>query len=302
MSIPADIQHNVNLAPYTTWQVGGAAQYFLEPKNKEVLREAFCWALENKVNWYVMGRGSNLLVSDEGFRGLVIRLGAAFSQIAIEPDGDNARIRAQAGLPCAQFVVKTNQAGFGGLEPLVGVPGSIGGAVAMNAGAHGVSVSDLMLEGTVLLPSGEMVVWDREEFGFSYRHSRLQGLGGVFIEGVWHLPRVEVPSAKERVRELQRWRHEKQPTNFPSGGSTFRNPDGGHPSAGSLIESVGGKGLREGNAQVSEKHANFIVNCGGAKAVEINALIVTLQQRVYDTYGVRLVPEVMGLGMQVGEL
>jgi UDP-N-acetylmuramate dehydrogenase len=113
---------------------------------------------------------------------------------------------------------------------------------------------------------------------------------------------VDAQAAKERVRELQRWRHEKQPTNYPSGGSTFRNPGNGYPSAGALIEAVGGKGLRLGNAEVSEKHANFIVNRGGATAADINGLIVMLQDKVFDAQGIRLVPEVMGLGMRVGTI
>lgn len=299
---PSGLLERVTLAPFTTWQVGGEARYFVEPQSEDQLRDAFLWARESDLPYYVLGRGSNLLVADTGFDGLVIRLGAAFSQLHLEPTPHGARVMAQAGLPCAQFVVKTNQAGFGGLEPLVGVPGSLGGAVAMNAGAHQVAISDAFCEGRVLLPSGDIVTWEKDDFHFSYRHSRLQGLGGIFLDGTWQLSSVDVEGAKARVRELQRWRHEKQPTNYPSGGSTFRNPEGGHPSAGALIESVGAKGLWEGRAQVSEKHANFIVNRGGATAADINALIITLQSRVYDAYGIRLTPEVMGLGLQVGTL
>ena len=122
----------------------------------------------------------------------------------------------------------------------------------------------------------------------------------MFLDGRWRLERVDAAAGRARVRELQQWRNQKQPTNFPSGGSTFRNPENGHPAAGALIEGIGAKGLRIGNAEVSEKHANFILNLGGARAADINALVIELQRRVYESHGVRLVPEVIGLGITVG--
>jgi len=298
--LPAGVRPGVDLAPFTTWQVGGPARWFVEPSSVEEVQAAVAWANAHGVAWRPMGRGSNLLVGDGGFEGLIVRLGNAFGQVRIEPAEGHGVVHAQAGVPCAQFVVACNQAGYGGLEPLVGVPGTIGGAVAMNASAHGKAVSEGFLSGRVLRADGALETWAAEEFAFSYRHTRLHEEQVLFLEGTWHLAAVPIEEARARIRELQRWRHEKQPTNLPSGGSTFRNPGEGLPAAGALIEQVGGKGLRLGGAEVSEKHANFIVNRGGATAADINGLIVTLQERVRAKFGVTLVPEVMGLGMHVG--
>ncbi|MEB3198730.1 MAG: UDP-N-acetylmuramate dehydrogenase [Candidatus Sericytochromatia bacterium] len=300
MTLPAGIRENVSLSSFNTWQVGGSARYFIEPVDLSTLQVACRWATEHQVPWRALGRGSNVLVADEGFDGLVIRLGAHFSSVDITDQEGHALVRAQAGVPCAQFVVSVNQAGFGGVEPLVGVPGSLGGAVAMNASAHGLAVSDHFLEGLVLDGMGQVQGWSKEDFQFAYRHSRLQDEPLVFLEGFWLLPPVDRQAAREKIRELQRWRNEKQPTNFPSGGSTFRNPGDGLPAAGALIEAIGAKGYQVGQAQVSEKHANFIVNRGGATADDINSVIIYLQKAVEARYGVHLVPEVVGLGIHVG--
>lgn len=302
LPVPAGMREHVSLAPFTTWQVGGPARYFIEPSDVEQVQAALAWARERDVPWRAIGRGSNLLVADEGFDGLVVRLGNAFSQVRVTPEGAFGHVEAQAGVPCAQFVISCNQAGYGGLEPLVGVPGTVGGAVAMNASAHGKAVSEGFLEGRVLLGDGRIETWPQEAFHFVYRHSRLHDEPVLFLDGAWRLPAVDRDEARTRIRELQRWRNEKQPTNFPSGGSTFRNPGDGLPAAGAMIEQIGAKGRRLGNAEVSEKHANFIVNRGGASAADINGLIVALQAEVEARFGVRLVPEVMGLGMDVGTL
>jgi UDP-N-acetylmuramate dehydrogenase len=209
-------------------------------------------------------------------------------------------MHAQAGLALAQMVVKGLEHGLGGLEPMVGVPGTVGGAVAMNASAHHVEISKGFLEGRVLRPSGEVETWTHADFRFQYRHTRLHDEQGLFLEGSWRLERVDKAAGLARVRELQQWRNQKQPTNVPTGGSTFRNPGGEHPAAGALIEAVGAKNLRVGNAEVSEKHANFIINRGGATAADIQGLICELQTLVRDRFGVLMQPEVIGLGLIVG--
>lgn len=294
---PAGLREDVKLASFTHWQVGGPARYFLEPTSVEAVQEAVRWAVAEGLPWVTIGRGSNLLAADAGFDGLVIRLANQFAQVRFE-DGT---MTAQAGLALAQMVMAGLNAGLGGLEPMVGVPGTVGGAVAMNASAHGVAISEGFLEGRVLTADGEVETWTYDDFHFAYRHSRLHDEPGVFLEGRWALPAVEKAAGRARVIELQQWRNQKQPTNFPSGGSTFRNPENGHPAAGALIEAVGAKGLRIGNAEVSEKHANFILNLGGATAADINAIICELQRRVFAHCGVRLQPEVVGLGLTVGE-
>ncbi|HEY9724524.1 MAG TPA: UDP-N-acetylmuramate dehydrogenase [Oscillatoriaceae cyanobacterium] len=294
LSWPAGVRTGVKLAPFTTWQVGGPAAYFTEPESVEALQAAIATARQAQMPWAVIGRGSNLLVSDAGFPGLVVRMGNAFAAVTVEGD----RLTAQAGIPCAQFVMAGLNAGLGGLEGLVGVPGSIGGAIAMNASCHGVAVSDGFESGRVLRPDGSVEIWSRDDFRFAYRHSRLHEEQGVVLEGTWRMKPVDKAEGRAEVLRLQQWRHAKQPTNVPTGGSTFRNPDGS--AAGALIEAVGAKGLQMGRAQVSEKHANFIVNLGGATADDINALIGTLQRRVWDQHGIRLHPEVVGLGLSVG--
>lgn len=293
---PDRMRTDVKLAPFTTWQVGGPARYFFEPTSAEEIQALVRWCFESRVPWTVIGRGSNLLVADEGFPGLVIRLANNFAGATFEDD----RMHAQAGLALAQMVVQGLGHGLGGLEPMVGVPGTVGGAIAMNASAHGIEISKGFVEGRVLRPDGTIETWAHADFAFRYRHTRLHDEPGLFLDGVWRLERVAKDAGMARVRELQQWRNQKQPTNVPTGGSTFRNPGGEHPAAGAMIEAVGGKGLRVGAAEVSEKHANFLINRGGATAADIQGLIIELQKRVRDRFGVLLRPEVVGLGLTVG--
>lgn len=297
-SAPEGLREDVKLAPFTHWQVGGPARYFLEPTSVEAVAQAVAWARAQGLKWVAMGRGSNTLVADAGFDGLVIRLANQFAGVSFEGE----TMTAQAGTSLPQMVMLGLAQGLGGLEPMVGVPGTVGGAVAMNASAHGVAISKGFEAGTVLTREGAIETWSFDDFRFAYRHSRLHEEPGVFLEGRWRLKPVDKASGKQRVLELQQWRNQKQPTNFPSGGSTFRNPDAGHPAAGALIEQVGAKGLKRGSAEVSEKHANFILNLGGASAEDINGLIVELQRRVWSEFGVWLHPEVVGLGHSVGDV
>jgi UDP-N-acetylmuramate dehydrogenase len=293
---PDRLRADVKLAPFTTWQVGGPARYFFEPTSVEEVQVAVKWAADCGLPWFVMGRGSNLLVSDAGFPGLVLRMANGFATAVFEED----LMRAQAGLALAQMVVQGLNHSLGGLEPMVGVPGTVGGAIAMNASAHSVEISKGFIEGRVLRPDGCIETWSHADFGFSYRHTRLHDDHGLFLDGVWRLDRVDKVAGMARVRELQQWRNQKQPTNVPTGGSTFRNPGGEHPSAGALIEAVDGKGLCIGSAEVSLKHANFLINRGGATAADMQALICELQTRVREKFGVLLHPEVIGLGLAVG--
>lgn len=293
---PDRVRSDVNLAPYTTWHVGGPARFFFEPNSADEVREVVAWATACGLPWVAIGRGSNLLVADEGFPGLVLRMANNFAAVSFEDD----RMHAQAGIALAQMVVLGLNQGLGGLEPMVGVPGTVGGAVAMNASAHGIEISKGFLEGHVLRPDGHIETWSHADFQFRYRHTRLHDEQGLFLDGTWRLERVDKAAGMARVRELQQWRNQKQPTNVPTGGSTFRNPGGELPAAGALIEAVEGKGLRIGGAEVSDKHANFVINRGNATAADIQAVIVELQTRVRAKYGVLLHPEVMGLGIRVG--
>lgn len=295
-SAPAGLRTDVKLSAFTHWQVGGPARFFLEPANVDEVVAALAWAKAHELPWTAIGRGSNMLVADEGFPGLVIRMGNAFSAVSFE----GLCMHAQAGLALAQMVVQGHNHSLGGLEPMVGVPGTVGGAVTMNASMMNVAISEGFESGRVLLEDGTVVTWTASDFRFSYRHSRLQDERGIFLDGTWRLKAIDKEAGRAMVRELSQWRNTKQPTNLPSGGSTFRNPEGGMPSAGALIEQVGLKGLRIGNAEVSPKHANFIVNLGGATAADINAVIQAVQSKVWEHHQVWLQPEVVGLGLTVG--
>lgn len=292
-----ELATEVALAPFTTWQVGGPARFFHEVESAERLQAALAWARAEGLPVVALGRGSNTLIADAGFDGLVLHFGAKVAGVRFE----GRTMIAGAGAPLAAMVVAAQKHGLGGLEPMVGVPGTVGGAVAMNASAHGVAISE-GFEGATVVDADGRHAWRFEDFAFAYRESRLQHPGApFFFEGRWTLCEVEAAAGRARIQELQRWRHAKQPTNVPTGGSTFRNPEApGAPSAGALIEAAGLKGKRVGGAFVSEKHANFLVNDGTAKAADIQALIREIQAAVEAETGYVLLPEVKGLGLSLG--
>lgn len=291
------LREQVPLAPFTTWQVGGPARYFHEVERPEDLQAALAWARAEGLPVACLGRGSNTLIADAGFDGLLLHFGAACATVTF----DGEVMTARAGAPLAAMVVAAQKLGLGGLEPMVGVPGTAGGAVAMNASAHGVAISEGFLDALVV-DEGGVRRWEPADFAFAYRESRLQHPGApCFFEGRWRLQAVPLEEGKRRILELQRWRHAKQPTNVPTGGSTFRNPaTPGAPSAGALIEACGLKGLKRGGALVSEKHANFLVNDGTATASDIAGLIAEVQAVVERETGHFLLPEVKGLGLTLG--
>lgn len=292
MTSPA-IRENVPLAPLTSWRVGGPARYFFEPDSVPVLQEALAWATAQGLPVFVLGKGSNLLIADEGFDGLVIRLGSGMG--AVEVAGET--VRAEAGCATSALVRAAAEHDRGGFEFLTTIPGTIGGVVFMNGGAHGACVADFLVEATVLMPDGTIRVLDNAQMGYRYRHSRLQDEGGMVLAAALRAepkPKAEVHQA---VSDLAKWRRARQPQGL-SAGSVFTNPPG--TSAGRLIEEAGCKGLTAGRAQVSEVHANFFVNQGGAKASDLLALIVQVQERVHAAHGIWLHPEVRGVGCKVG--
>jgi len=281
---------DIPLSGYTTFKIGGSAQWYAEPRNEDEILSAVRRAREENLPLLFLGRGSNLLVSDRGWPGLVISL-ARFS--AIEWNG--AAVTARAGVPLDAVAGESVRRGYAGMEELSGIPGSVGGAVVMNAGAFSQCIADT-LERAVWLNIDECRVAEapKSGLGFGYRASVLQKINAVVLSARFVLRPGKAPELEAARREMLEKRRDKQPLDLPNCGSVFKRPEGGY--AGALIEQAGLKGLRNGNAEISSKHANFIVNLGGATAADVRHLIVLAQKRVYEKSGVLLEPEVVFAG------
>ncbi|MCI3921039.1 UDP-N-acetylmuramate dehydrogenase [Paenibacillus sp. TRM 82003] len=285
-----DILVDVSLAPHTTWKIGGAADVMIVPAGNRELATVITTLNRYGVEWTPIGRGSNLLISDRGIRGVVIKLGDAFDYVRF----DGEKVIAGGAYSFIKLSVMTGKEGLTGLEFAGGIPGSVGGAVYMNAGAHGSDVSRILKSAEVLLDNGELAVWSNEDFGFAYRHSALHGRKAIVTEAVFELTpgdRREIAAAMAAYKDR---RKRTQPLHLAVAGSVFRNPEGHH--AAKLIEEAGLKGLSVGGAEVSTLHANFIVNTGNATAEDVLTLIKRIQQIVEQRTGIRLVPEVLEVG------
>ena len=291
---PAGLRRAVSLADFTTWKVGGPAEWFCEPDTLEQVLALSQWARLQGLELRVIGAGSNLLVSDAGLEGLTLcnrRLqGAAL-------DAGSGVIEAQAGEPIPTLARRAARAGLSGLEWAVGIPGTVGGAVVMNAGAQGGCTAEWLTDVTVLDPrgSGEPFVLQASELNFAYRHSRLQQEPLLVLSARFRLEAGHDPAAvSRRTSGNLHSRTSTQPYQQPSCGSVFRNPE--PQKAGQLIEGLALKGQSIGGAQVSPLHANFIVNTGGATAQDIDQLIALVQQSVASAHGIELHTEVKRLG------
>jgi UDP-N-acetylmuramate dehydrogenase len=275
------------MAKYTWMKVGGPADFYIEPKDKEDLKAIVFYFHTYQYSWMVLGRGSNVLVSDGGIRGAVINVEQALSKIFIEGD----RVVAEAGVRLTKFVDFCIQNEFSGVEMLAGIPGTIGGAVVMNAGAHGSEISDHLVEVEVIC-NGQTQQVKKDNAQFTYRHSGFDQ--DVVLSAVFKLPRGDKEALSAKRRELILRRNETQPLEFPNLGSMFKNPPNSF--AAKLIEQAGLKGKRAGDAQISEKHANFIINLGNAKAEDVVKLIDLAKRTVYQDAGVMLELEVKMVG------
>jgi UDP-N-acetylmuramate dehydrogenase len=286
------IQSQIPLANYTSYRVGGNAQWYAAPKNWEQLEACFDWYQAQDIPLTLLGAGSNLLISDRGIPGLTIST-RHFRDYQF--DLESGLLTADAGEPIAKLAWKAAKRGLKGLEWAVGIPGTMGGAVVMNAGAHQQSLSDILLSATVLSPDGTIEELTPEDLEYSYRTSNLQGSNKLVVRATLKL---QPGFAKQEIMELasNNWLQRKttQPYHLPSCGSVFRNP---HPqAAGWLIEQLGLKGHKIGDAQISQRHANFILNCGTAQANDIFQLIRYIQEKVEYHWSVSLEPEVKLVG------
>ncbi|MDW7738708.1 MAG: UDP-N-acetylmuramate dehydrogenase [Bacillota bacterium] len=279
---------NEPMALHTSWQVGGPADYYLSPDSVDELVEIIKFTASNNVPLFIMGNGTNLLVRDGGIRGVVVNIGEAFSYIKPTSGG----LVAGAGTSMTLLARTSASYGFGGLEFAVGIPGSLGGAVIMNAGAFGGYIGERVQSVNLINLAGEISTLTDDELQFGYRTSNLVGKG-IIYEINLNLKKGEKTESEKMMRYFLAERHRRHP-NLPSAGSVFRNlPD---QPAGRIVESAGGKGMRIGGAEVSEQHANFIVNIGDATASDILALIVAVQKLVKDKFAIDLKPEVKIVG------
>lgn len=275
---------------HTTFRIGGPAQFFVIPRTQEEAAAAVCLCRSEGAPYYIIGNGSNLLVSDKGYRGVVIQLFKEFSDINIE----GTRIRAQAGASLAKIAAEALRAGLAGFEFAAGIPGTLGGACIMNAGAYGGEMKDVLLAVTVLTKDGEIREIPREELDMGYRTSRASREGWIVLGAAIELARGDEKEIRAKMEDLKQRRTDKQPLEYPSAGSTFKRPEGYF--AGKLIQDAGLKGLRVGDAMVSEKHSGFVVNCGNATAADVDGLIRLVQEKVREDSGITLEPEVRRLG------
>lgn len=275
------------LKNHTTFRIGGAARYYAVPENADEIKETIQFAKEKNLPYLTIGRGSNILFPDDGYPGVVIEIGSGMEKIEILEKG---RVRAQAGVALSTLASIVARQSLTGFEFAGGIPGTLGGAVTMNAGAYGGEIKDCIETATVMNDSGEIRVLSKEELELGYRSSVIQKKGYLVLEAVFCFDEGDRETILARMRELNAKRREKQPLEFASAGSTFKRPEGYF--AGKLIEDSGLKGYRIGDAQVSEKHCGFVINRGNATAAEVLRVIEDVQKKVYETFGVRLEPEV----------
>lgn len=275
---------------HTTFRVGGPADLFVMPSSEEEVKAAAAICDEEKVPYYIVGNGSNLLVSDKGYRGVIIQLYKEMSRIRVE---DHV-IYAQAGASLAKIANAALESSLTGFEFAAGIPGTIGGACVMNAGAYGGEMKDVLLEVRVMTRDGEIMVLPKEKLELGYRTSVIAKEGYIVLEAAIELKPGEQDAIRAYMDELREKRTSKQPLEYPSAGSTFKRPEGYF--AGKLIQDAGLRGFRVGGAQVSEKHCGFVINAQDATAADIFSLMEQVSGKVREQFGVVLEPEVKRLG------
>ena len=279
------ILENQSLRQHNTFRTGGMAKYFTEPLNTEDILEAIRFAKENRLKYMIVGNGSNLLFSDEGYDGLIIKTSKLKG---IERDGETLKVYSGELTPSVGAFAARN--GLTGFEPLSGIPGSIGGGIYMNCGAYGTEIGDLISKVCFLYTDGKIKIFDRSELDFSYRSSSFQHMDGVILWAELKLSKGDRSQIDEHMKDYAQRRKDKQPLEYPSAGSTFKRPEGHF--AAKLIDDCGLKGLSVGGAEVSEKHAGFIINKKDATTKDIIELIEKVRKIVLEKTGVTLECEV----------
>jgi UDP-N-acetylmuramate dehydrogenase len=285
------VKQNEPLANHTTIKIGGPADVFVEPNDVDSLKKTMEIIKKHGVKWRTIGRGSNLLVSDLGIEGVVIKLGDGLADLSIE----GTEVTVGGGYSLIKLATIISKEGLSGLEFAGGIPGSVGGAVYMNAGAHGSDMSKIVKKAQILFEDGTIEWLSNEEMEFSYRTSILQKKRpGICVGAVLQLKEGKREEIIAQMQKNKDYRRETQPWNYPCAGSIFRNPLPNY--AGKLIETAGLKGHAIGGAKISEQHANFIVNTGNAKAEDVLNLIQYVKSKINQLYGIHLETEVEIIG------
>jgi UDP-N-acetylmuramate dehydrogenase len=286
------VEFDCPMSDYTTLRVGGLVDAIYKAENVEELSRVIAYLGEEHIPYLPVGRGSNLLVKDEGLEGAVILLCGSLAGIE-EKRENHVTLLAGAGLSISDLLNYCRSSGVGGVEFLAGIPGTVGGAVAMNAGAFGWEIGDTVQEVQMVTPCGKVMVRDQAQLSFSYRELRMEE-GSLIIRVRFRVNQEAGEVVSGRIAKYLKRRKESQPLDYPSAGSVFKNPPDEY--AGKLIEEAGLKGRRIGGAMISDKHANFIVNAGGAKAGDILALMELAQDKVRKKLGIELLPEIRVVG------
>jgi UDP-N-acetylmuramate dehydrogenase len=296
-NIRGEVRLNENLSSHTSFRIGGPADALVVPADREDLITLLAEIREQGIPSVVLGGGTNLLVRDGGFRGVVISL-KQMSAIKVEREyrslgGSFVLVHAEAGAALGQLLSISVERGLTGLEFVTGIPGTVGGAICMNAGTAQGEIGDVVDTVTLLAPSGELVLRHRDEMGFGYRTANVPP-GHIVLDAKVILRHGDAGKIKAQVKTLMEQRKARQPWGLPNAGSVFKNPM--DESAGRLIEEAGLKGRTAGGAKVSDKHANFIVNTGNAKAADVLALMDAIREKVLEMHRIRLEPEIKIIG------
>lgn len=290
------IKTNEPMKLHTTFRIGGPADYYITPANEAELKEIVSFCHSEKVPFYIIGNGSNLLVGDYGFHGIIIEIKDTFAEIAFSETEDRTGmiVKAGAGILLSKMARLAADKSLTGFEFASGIPGTLGGAVAMNAGAYGGEIKDAVISAKVMTMDGELKNLSKEELELSYRSSVVMKKQYIVTEAVFQFNYGEKESILTQMKELNGRRREKQPLEFPSAGSTFKRPEGYF--AGKLIMDAGLRGFRVGDIMVSEKHCGFVVNVGNGTAAQVKELIAQVTEKVENQFGVTLEPEVRLIG------
>ena len=294
------IAENEPMSRHTSFRIGGPAGALVTAESENELSDILrVCASEEGLQYMLIGNGSNFLVGDDGYPGIFIRLGGDFNAIRLEgEEAEHVLVRAGAARLLSGISAFLTENGLSGFEFASGIPGSMGGAVFMNAGAYGGEIKDVVKSERLMKKDGSGIIErDSDEMEFGYRHSMVEGSGLVVLSALMSLQRDEPEQIAARVRELQDKRNAKQPVNYPSAGSTFKRPAGGYAAA--LIDEAGLKGYRVGGAMVSEKLAGFVINSGGATAADVLSVMRHVRAAVHDNSGILLEPEVRLIGCEL---
>ena len=285
-----EMNTNEKMSRHTTFKTGGPASLFIRPDSLEQLKKVVALLKRAEVSYFILGNGSNLLVSDKGYDGAIITT-EKYTDIRLE---DEKTIYAEAGVMNSAIAAFARDKSLTGFEFAAGIPGSLGGAIIMNAGAYGGEMKLIVKEVRALSPQGEIIRLDNQALRFDYRTSALKGKDFIVISALLELEEGDRDEIAAKMKELALKRKEKQPLEYPSAGSTFKRPEGYF--AGKLIEDSGLRGYSVGGAMVSDKHCGFVINKGEATSKDVYKLIHDVQNTVYEKFGVRLEPEVILLG------